>query len=94
MNGRFHVYACKCLGGGRESISNQHFLVVVKRANRSAWFISHALYVTSWRDTSWQTAASIFFFFYCGHTLKLYIIHVSIYDIVCSVHLPEHVHFT
>ena len=47
--GHFHAYVCECLGGGGESVSKQHFLVVVpqpirfcvwqKWANHSTWFI-------------------------------------------------------
>ena len=47
------MHACLCLRGGRQSVSNQHFLVVVpqpisfcilkKQANGSAWFIFKCL---------------------------------------------------
>ena len=61
-----------CVRGGRESINNQYFLVIVlqpislcilqKHANQSAWFIFPHLV-----SHSWCNAASILQFVRCGH---------------------------
>ena len=72
---------CVYLEGGRESISNQHFLVVVpqpicfciwkKWASRSAWFSFLCLIITPLRDTSWQNAVSILHFFHLCWSRRL-----------------------
>ena len=71
------MHACMCSWGGRESVSNRHFLVVVPQpigfCSIKEWpivalgSISRAQYVTSWQATSWHTAASTLHFVRCGH---------------------------